>query len=103
MLKENKNDYSNFSFKLNELKNIIKKYGTECFYSKEMIVKTNFGNYNISKKLFNTNTRVRPRLTQVTDNRLYVIITPEAVFLYKHTRAQRQRSFFSILLKSSNI
>lgn len=53
MSKENKNNYLNFSFTLAELKNIIKKYGTECFYYKEMTVNTNFGKYKVSKKLFN--------------------------------------------------
>lgn len=53
MSKENKFNCSKFPFTLTMLKDVIKKYGTECFYSEEMIVKTNFGNYNISKKLFN--------------------------------------------------
>ena len=53
MSKENKKNYSKFPFTLDELKNIIKKYGTECFYSEEMMIKTKVANYTITKDLFN--------------------------------------------------
>lgn len=44
---------SKFPWTLAQLKDILKKYGKDCFHSEEFIVKTNFGNYKVSEELFN--------------------------------------------------
>ena len=38
---------------LAQLKDMVKSYGNECFYSEEMTVKTRFGDYKVSAELFN--------------------------------------------------
>ena len=50
---EEKHTNSKFPWTLAQLKNILKKHGKNCFYSEEFTVKTNFGNYKVSKELFN--------------------------------------------------
>lgn len=34
---------------------MVQNYGDECFYSEELLVKTRFGDYKVSAKLFNAN------------------------------------------------
>lgn len=49
------NSLNKFPWTLEQLKGLIKDYGSECFYSEEMTQKTRFGDYKISEQLFNAN------------------------------------------------
>ncbi len=49
-----KHTNSKFPWTLAQLKDILKRHGKSCFHFEEFIVKTNFGNYNVSTILFNT-------------------------------------------------
>ncbi|MBQ9183204.1 MAG: DEAD/DEAH box helicase family protein [Neisseriaceae bacterium] len=51
----NTNNLNELSWTLEQLKGMIKNYGSECFYSEEMTAKTRFGDYKISEQLFNVN------------------------------------------------
>ena len=45
--------YNKFPWSLSQLKSMVSNYGDESFYSEEMTVKTRFGDYKVSSKLFN--------------------------------------------------
>ncbi|MBQ2983501.1 MAG: DEAD/DEAH box helicase family protein [Candidatus Gastranaerophilales bacterium] len=56
ILKLGELETSNFNklpWSLSQLKEIVKNYGDESFYSEEMTVKTRFGDYRVSSRLFN--------------------------------------------------
>lgn len=57
---------------LEQLKSMIKNYGSECFYSEEMTAKTRFGDYKISEQLFNANSynEFLSRLLQAITNNI---------------------------------
>lgn len=49
----NIDNYNKFPWSLSQLKSMVSHYGDESFYSEEMTVKTRFGYYKVSSKLFN--------------------------------------------------
>ncbi len=68
----NCSNMNKFSWTLEQLKQIIKNYGSECFYSEEITAKTRFGDYRISQQLFNANSynEFLSRLLQAVTNNL---------------------------------
>ena len=51
----NTNGLNKLPWTLEQLKGMIKNYGSECFYSEEITAKTRFGDYKITAELFNAN------------------------------------------------
>ena len=47
------NNFNKLLWTLSQLKEMVKNYGDESFYSEEMTVKTRFGDYRVSSQLFN--------------------------------------------------
>ena len=51
----NTENFNKLHWTLDQLKSMVQNYGDECFYSEELLVKTRFGDYKVSAKLFNAN------------------------------------------------
>ena len=51
----NTENFNKLHWTLDQLKSMVQNYGDECFYSEELLVKTRFGDYKVSSKLFNAN------------------------------------------------
>ena len=68
----NTNRLNELPWTLEQLKGMIKNYGSECFYSEEMTAKTRFGDYRITAQLFNANSynEFLARLLQAITNNI---------------------------------